>query len=381
MTVEPEPTELESEPDALVPDDEEVADIDEALEVIPTRYAITSYGADFPVDGLVSRLEKGAILVPSFNPEISTASGIVGFQRDFVWSKSQADRFIESLLLGLPVPGVFLVSEPDNTLLVLDGQQRLRSLQAFYAGVFRGKEFRLQYVQGEFKGLTYRDLAPEQQRLLDDSIIHATIVRQDEPSEDQSAIYSIFERLNTGGTLLQPQEIRVALYHGDLVRLLRDLNENESWRNLYGNRSNRLKDQEMILRFFAFYTDWQSYRKPMKEFLNGFMARYRNPTPADAARFQRIFEQTVDAIHGGIGTRAFRLGTAVNAAVVDSLMVSVAERLEGGEAIMYPGDLQPAYEQLMGDTEYRSAVERATADEESVKVRFEKAHAAVAGVT
>jgi hypothetical protein len=295
-------------------------------------------------------------------------------------TKSQADRFVESLLLGLPVPGIFLVQEPDSTLLVLDGQQRLRSLQAYYNGVLRGKEFKLQYVQEPFKGLGYKHLAPEDRRRLDDSILHATIVRQDEPSDDQSSIYAIFERLNTGGTLLQPQEIRVALYHGDMVRLLRELNENEDWRALYGKRSNRLKDQELILRFLAFYRDWESYKSPMKDFLNRFMAGHRNPSVADADEFRTVFKDTVHIILNCIGPRAFRLGNVANAAVIDSLMAGVAQRRAAGGLTGDGEAFRSAYQSLLDDTGYRAAVERATADEESVSVRFTKVRDALAPI-
>jgi hypothetical protein len=328
----------------------------------------------------VRRMDKGDIYVPSFDPDVVTASGIVGFQREFVWSKSQADRFIESLLLGLPVPGIFLVQEPDSTLLVLDGQQRLRSLQAYYSGVLRGKEFKLQYVQEPFKGLGYKHLAAEDRRRLDDSILHATIVRQDEPTEDQSSIYAIFERLNTGGTLLQPQEIRVALYHGGLVRLLRELNDNEDWRALYGKRSNRLKDQELILRFLAFYRDWESYKSPMKDFLNQFMARHRNPDAAALDEFRTVFKETAHTILNCIGPKAFRLATAANAAVIDSLMVGVAQRRSAGGQLRDGEGLRTAYQRLLEDSAYRAAVERSTADEDSVAVRFSKVRDALATV-
>ena len=99
--------------------DEEIED-STGDEDLPFRYAISSYGADYPVDGLVKRLKEGTIYVPPF-------------QRSYVWSVRDASRFVESLLLGLPVPGVFLSKEEGtNKLLVIDGQQRLRSLQFFY---------------------------------------------------------------------------------------------------------------------------------------------------------------------------------------------------------------------------------------------------------
>ena len=183
------------------------------------RYGITAYGADYPVDALVSRLNTEDIIVPTYDPDRSTVD-VEGFQRHFVWTKPQSDRFVESLLLGLPVPGVFLVVQDDGRLLVLDGQQRLRTLQAFYGGFWGERQYRLEGVQEEFSGKTYKSLDPEDRRRLDNSIIHATIVRQDEPSNDQSSVYMIFERLNTGGTSLQPQEIRVALYRGEFVEFL-----------------------------------------------------------------------------------------------------------------------------------------------------------------
>lgn len=207
-------------------DEEEVDDLDELNEVIPTTYSITSYGADYPVDGLVKRMAQGDIVVPLFRLEPEPGQSTVGFQREFVWTKSQADHFVESLLLGLPVPGIFLVKESNGKHLVLDGQQRLRTLESFYDGLFQGKEYMLENVQEKWRTKTYKTLHADDRRRLDDSIIHATIVRQDEPSEDQSSIYLIFERLNSGGTFLQPQEIRVALYHGLFASLLSKLNDN-----------------------------------------------------------------------------------------------------------------------------------------------------------
>jgi hypothetical protein len=212
--------------------EEIVEDLDELNEVLPANFSITSYGADYPVDGLVKRIAQGDILVPLFSLEPEVGQTTVGFQREFVWRKPQADRFIESLLLGLPVPGIFLVKEPNGKHLVLDGQQRLRTLENFYSGLFQGKEFSLENVQDQWRQKTYKTIHPDDRRRLDDSIIHATIVRQDEPTEDQSSIYLIFERLNSGGTFLQPQEIRVALYHGPFAALLSKMSDNSHWRAL-----------------------------------------------------------------------------------------------------------------------------------------------------
>ena len=361
-----------------LPEDDPVDDLDELNENIPTTYTITSYGADYPVDGLVRRLETEDVVVPLFSAGAQTGQA-VGFQREFVWTKAQCDRFVESLLLGLPVPGIFLVKETSGRLLVLDGQQRLRTLQAFYNGVIQSKEFVLQNVQQKWHGKSYKTLHPDDRRRLDDSIIHATIIKQDEPSDDQSSVYLIFERLNSGGTFLQPQEIRVALYHGPMASLLNTLNTNQNWRKLYGKKSSRLKDLELILRFFAMLYYESSYKRPMKDFLNRYMAKNVSLSQQPAEELTSIFERTVNAICEGIGPGAFRPIKNLNAAVVDSLMVGVASRLASGEIADWEG-FRTAYASLIADPGYIQAITRSTADEEFVKARLRLAREAMQGV-
>src|SRR5207248_1649368 len=163
---------------------EETQVLDDAAEeptVAPIQYDISSFGADYDVEGLVRRLERKDILIPPF-------------QRNYVWTQKDASRFIESLLLGLPVPGIFLAREPDtNKLLVLDGQQRLKTLQFFYDGFFNPQEeskkqqvFRLINVQPKFEGLTYDTLEEQDKIKLNDSLIHATIINQESPQDDNN---------------------------------------------------------------------------------------------------------------------------------------------------------------------------------------------------
>ena len=252
----------------LLDEKEEVFDpsVSEDGEVgSPVRYTISSYGADYPVDGLVNRISRGDVYVPEF-------------QRGFVWTAAQASRFIESLLLGLPVPGIFLFKELDTgKLVVVDGQQRLRSLEAFYNGVLRGREFSLRGVSEEYAGVTCKSLSEEDRRRLDDSIVHATVFQQDDPTDDRSSIYLIFERLNTGGIPLNPQEIRSCVYRGEFNNLLNELINEPNWGEIYGEPSHRRKDQELILRFFALYEQGEAYERPMKGFLNDYMEAKRNP--------------------------------------------------------------------------------------------------------
>ena len=356
-----------------------VLDLDQAREVIPYTYEMTAYGADYPVDALVSRLTSGDISIPVFGHTIPGSPGQTGFQRGFVWTRPQADKFIESLLLGLPVPGIFLVKEPSGVLLVLDGHQRLRTLQCFYDGLFAGKEYRLNKVQARFSQLRYKDLIPDDRRRLDNSIIHATVVRQDIPDDGNSSIYLIFERLNSGGTVLQPQEIRVALYAGPFANLLNKLNDNADWRQLYGIKSKRFKDMELILRFLGLYYHAIDYKRPMKGFLNNYMAKNKNVAGKTETSLELLFDKTCRTILEHLGHRAFKPATAINAAVLDSVMVGVARRIKKS-LITDTAAMSTAYQGLLRDQEYLLATSRATADEEHVKVRLKKATMAFATV-
>ncbi|MDZ7705481.1 MAG: DUF262 domain-containing protein [Trueperaceae bacterium] len=328
-------------------------------ETIPFQYSITSYGADYPVDSIVKRLRDKAILIPEF-------------QRKYVWSIKDASRFIESLLLGLPVPGVFFSKESDTgKLLVIDGQQRLLSLLYFYDGIFGGKEFRLTGVDSEYKGKTYKTLAPEDRLRLDDSIIHATVVRQDEPSEDLSSIYHIFERLNAGGKLLQPQEIRAAIYHGQFSDLLSELNKDKNWREIFGKKPNpRLRDQELILRFLALYFDVDSYKAPMKSFLNAFMGKHRNLDSISKFEIKEIFISTVEVVNTCISPeKPFRPEGALNAAIFDAVMFGLAQRLKDGPVKDCEAMVQ-AYRDLLQDSKFVDATKKATANEVNLRERL-----------
>jgi hypothetical protein len=356
-----------SEPEEIETDD--VLDIDPAVEVVPVSYDITSYGADYPVDGLVKRMNQGDIVVPSFDPAYIESDEIRPFQRGFVWSRPQMDSFIESLLLGLPVPGIFLVREKNNVLLVLDGQQRLRTLQAYYRGSYGDRSFKLKYVQPQFRDKDYQGLDDEDRRRLDDSIVHATVLRQEQPGTSQEAVYSIFERLNTGGSPLQPQEIRVALFGGPFLHLISELNEAAEWRVLYGPKSNRFKDHELILRVFAFYENSAQYSRPLKGFLNHYLGDNRYRTENDTQRLARPFLAACDLLAREIGPRAFRPIRVVNAAVLDSVMFGLMRRLARGP-INDPEKFRHGYRALLENPQFGDFTTSSTSSEESVHGRL-----------
>ncbi|MGB6875291.1 MAG: DUF262 domain-containing protein [Candidatus Acidiferrales bacterium] len=340
-------------------------------EVAPLGYVISSYGADYTVDGLVKRMRDGSVYVPEF-------------QRGFVWDVKDASRFVESLLLGLPVPSIFLSKEADTgKLLVVDGQQRLLSLRYFYDGIWEPnkREFSLRGVDPTFEGRTYKKLREEDRRRLDDAILHVTIFKQDEPSEDLSGIYQVFERLNSGGKKLTPQEIRSAVHHsGGMRKLLEELNANRDWRAIYGQEDGRMRDQELVLRFLAFYYESDGYKSPLVSFLNSFMGRHKDLGVQEAADMRKVFSDTIHTIHEVIGTGAFRPIRALNAAVFDSVMVGLARRLQRGP-LTDDKDFKAKYEALLKNQEFLDACGRGTAGEERVKTRIGLASQAFAEIS
>jgi hypothetical protein len=351
------------EEEAQQPQDAQIEDTrtsEGETEVAPLGYVISSYGADYTVDGLVKRIREGSVYVPEF-------------QRGFVWDIKDASRFVESLLLGLPVPSIFLSKEADTgKLLVVDGQQRLLSLRYFYDGIWEPskREFSLRGVDPTFDGKTYRTLRDEDRRRLDDAILHVTVFKQDEPSEDQSGIYQVFERLNSGGKKLTPQEIRSAVHHsGGMRELLYDLNKNVDWRAIYGQEDGRMRDQELILRFLAFYYEATEYKSPLVNFLNAFMGSHKKIEPPLAAEMNDVFSKTIHAIHEAIGGSAFRPVRALNAAVFDSVMVGLARRLSRGDVGNMEA-LKAKYDELLHNQQFLDACGRGTAGEERVKTRI-----------
>ena len=323
------------------------------------RYQVSSYGADYPVDGLVKRLRQGDIALPEF-------------QRDFVWPLPQASRFIESLLLGLPVPAIFLSKDPETQrLIVIDGQQRLKSLLFFYDGIFRGKEFQLQGVNVEFEGRTYKTLEDQDRRRLDDAILHAIIIRQEDPKDDDSSVYLVFERLNTTSTPLSPQEIRACVYQGPFNEYLKRANSNAAWRTIFGPVSLRQKDKELILRFFALSLDIDSYERPMKIFLSNFMRKNRHLELHDEAALNGLFVPTIELATETLGPKAFRPQRALNASVTDAILVGTARRLAAGQ-IKEKKAYKAAVEAVLSDEQFADMYTVGTTNKDKVRGRIQR---------
>ncbi|CCQ91193.1 conserved hypothetical protein [Nitrospina gracilis 3/211] len=324
------------------------------------KFQITYYPADFTLRGYFDKIENGQLEIPPF-------------QRNYVWDRVQASKLIESFLLGLPVPGVFLYKErKTNKLRVIDGQQRIISVVRFFKNEFENQLFRLKNINAKWEGKTFEELSEPDRFQLDDTVLRATVVQQIDPGDD-SSIYHIFERLNTGGMKLNPMEIRKCVYFSDLFMTLQEMNKFEQWRKILGkpHEDKRFRDVELILRILALKDEWELYEKPMKQFLNNFMSTNKNLTfDKNKTYFEglkREFSGVCEFIFRNLGAKPFHIRGRLNYAVMDSIMVTAYD------AIGSVKDFKDRYSSLLEDKVYFENVTKNTSDEATVRQRFKKA--------
>ena len=274
----------------------------ESDEVEVQDYDIVSSPNDWNFSTIVSFIGSGAMVIPSF-------------QRNYIWDRKRASKLIESLLIGLPVPQVFLYEEERNSFLVIDGQQRLLTLYFFSKGRFpkpkiRG-ELRARLQQGfidedfleddeffetfrlslpksptgkpnRFHGLTYKGLK-EDKTSLDLRTLRNIVVKQTSP-EGNSAVFELFNRLNTGGVNLTQQEIRASLYHSKFFIEVIDLNSDPAWRHIVGTEKPdaRMRDTEFLLRALALAGSSDGFSGSMANFINNYCLKARKFSEQDA---------------------------------------------------------------------------------------------------
>lgn len=294
---------------------EDYADNTDPFQI--AEYDITSTPNDFNVMTLFSFIESGAVKIP-------------GFQRNFVWDIARSSKLIESLILGLPVPQIFLYEQGRNNFLVIDGQQRLMSIYYFVKKRFPRKEMRVELreifdkagripeevlhddtyfqsfnlklpekipgVKSIFKNLNYSTLG-EYKTQFDLRPLRNIIVKQNTPDGDDSSMYEIFNRLNTGGINLRPQEIRTSMYHSAFYEMLYRLNSFPETRTLLGSSQPDLhvKDIEIILRGFAMLMDIENYVPSMVKFLNQFSKKCKNNTTEQNSYLQNLYISFLDS--------------------------------------------------------------------------------------
>jgi Protein of unknown function DUF262 len=201
------------------------------------------------------------------------------YQRKFRWEKDRCSQFIESLLLGIPIPSIFMATNGDNSWEVVDGVQRLSTIIKFVGG----SELRLRHEVGDaleltalekldqFNGLGFDDF-PETLKLHFGTRPIKVITLNDK--SDLIVRYDLFERLNTGGVLLSPQEIRDCIFEGMFADRLEEWSKEKLFRQVVRLTKLQERDataEECVLRFFAFRDRYKTFDHSVVDFLNDYM--------------------------------------------------------------------------------------------------------------
>lgn len=244
------------------------------------------------------------------------------FQRNYVWDNTKASRYIESLLLRLPTPPIFLSEEPDGKWIVIDGHQRLESLFKYMQPLLSGPRERADDIPLPFGVLTPLTLTSlevlsdlngkgiaalsmeDRYQLWETPLSVIQIPKTAHPDMK----YVLFSRLNQGSMSLNSQELRNCLYRGPYNQLIARLSESRDFLELWGrkNPDKRMRHRELLLRFFAFLHRRDKYRTPFRAFLNDEMEAGHNLQPADAERYRQQFETAVAWVKGIFGNEVFR---------------------------------------------------------------------------
>lgn len=344
-------------------------------------YNINSWGADLSFRELITMYDEDELLKPEL-------------QRFYVWEKPEASRFIESILLGLPVPSIFLANTRDDKKLIIDGYQRIMTVYDFVRkGVWRkdGKTFKLSNtdkINERYRGKAYSELPEQDQRRIRSTTIHAIVFEQKAPNDNDTSLYQVFERINTGGRALMPQEIRNCVNQGAFNTLLFELNDNPNWRILFGKDDvdPRMRDMEFILRFFALDTEFiqnnQSSTISLKKYLNEFMGSTSSQNSQIIEERREKFNFVMQFILNHIGENAFynitggdesKIRKRFYPTIFDSISpaIAIARRYFGDD--IPTENLEEKRLALLKDDDYRKYISEGTMQIAHIHGRINKA--------
>ena len=280
------------------------------------------------------------------------------YQRRARWDTKRQSKLIESFIVNIPVPPVFLYEKAYNKYEVMDGQQRITALQSFY-----NNEFKLTGLDlwPELNGMKYTDLPTKITDGLDRRSISSIVLLKESAPDELDAILLrrlVFERLNTGGIKLERQEIRNSLSHGPLNNLLHELSKNHVFREIWGlpqhqedeeNHHNlpihdipffqKMEDLEVILRFFALrHVD--NYKLGIQGFLDLYMIKSEKFKPEDIEHLRKLFTETINIAYEIYEDKAFRVfengkwESKPSKSIFDAVMVGLSKHLASRDILI-----------------------------------------------
>jgi hypothetical protein len=335
------------------------------------------------IDVDIATVNLGYLIEQLENKEIDLQPD---FQRSAdVWDNIKKSRLIESILLGLPLPSFYFSEDPiTKKLSVIDGLQRLCAISDFILKANKKDEkekpLRLEGLQflKNFEGKTYLDLErPEVKRIKSIKITMNTL-RKGTPNDVK---FIIFQRVNTAGVPLTPQEMRHALNQGPAAKFIKDLAELESFKQAtnYSVKSMRMQDRDFANRFVAFFIGYNDYGGELDAFLNDKMGELNKMSQEELDNICQTFDETMKCCYEIFGDDTFRKRynkgdrkRPISKAVFDSLSVNIAwltkeeRNLLVSNSEIFKDDLI----ELFNNSEFNAAISTGTGQKYSVGKRF-----------
>ncbi len=321
---------------------------------------------DLVVSSLLTQVDNGTV-------HLRQLSERPKFQRRYVWSNRLASRLIESILLNVPIPPCYLAQDSDFALDVIDGQQRIYSIYRFADNQFRLVDLD---VLTNLNGKRFHQLPPRLRRKLETYTLRCVIVTND---SDPDIRFEVFERLNTNTMPLNSQELRNSISRGALIDLLGGLATHPSWLKILNRRKpdRRMRDEELILRFFAFQIQGLGgYRTPQKRWLNDIATLGREYPEEEIERLALLWRKTIrNCLIIFEPTECFRRlplvrRQVINRALMDLTMYSLAgarkNKVESNAAKFYR-----RYKALIRDDEFIDLITRSIDHKSRTIRRFE----------
>jgi hypothetical protein len=265
----------------LLRSDEEIAQAE--AQIVELSKKIEFYLTEYSVELLANKMKKGDFVVPAY-------------QRKFTWEDDRKSRFIESLILGLPIPFLFFWEMPDGKLEIVDGSQRLRSIEGFLLGGFQLGELQSLTALSGFK---FFDLPESRQRKINNRSIRGIVLNE---HADEQARFDMFERINTGSKIANMAEVRRGALAGPFMELIIELSVLPKFVALAPVSQKDLDErehEELLARFFAYSDGLDGYRDRPSEFIFNYVKKMNatvtnNPVLAD--RYRTRFQKMIDFV-------------------------------------------------------------------------------------
>jgi hypothetical protein len=249
------------------------------------------YPIDYPFETLTQRIRSHPPKL-KLDPE---------FQRKYKWDKEgweRASRFIESCLMRIPLPACYFAENEDGSHLVIDGVQRLTTIEKFF-----NDDFALEGMTAfkELEGKKFSELGSYRSEL-EATTIRCIVLRKENPDY---LIQEIFSRLNQGAVKLSDQEIRHAIYPGPLNDLLQELSQKPDIAQFGNTTKDSREGDELVLRFFALQEDLAGYEGRLSKFLDTYMQENSAISKAKSTKLKNLFNNTLEICKAIFGESAF----------------------------------------------------------------------------